>query len=116
MYLEDFREIVTKLKEEKDRRINYIDNLFEVDSSAAEFIAENKYTNSICIENDMLINKLFGSELAEDVFWYLYDHKYGNEIVFDKVTYKITDTESYVQYVNNVYKLPMKPTNLSEET
>lgn len=111
MYLEDFRDIVAKLKEGKEFRSNYVNSLYEADCSLSDYVVENKYVNSVCMENDLLISKLFGTELAEDVFWYLYDCKQGSKIVFDDVTYEITDFKSYIDYVNNVYKLPMKPSN-----
>lgn len=109
MYIEDFREIVEKLMTGKQHRNDYIDKINQADICLSDFIYDNEYTNSVARENDFLIGKLFGEELSEDVFWFLYDWKPGFDVTANEVTYKINDLNGYIDYVNNVYKLPMKP-------
>lgn len=116
MYLEDFKEIVENLMIGKQDRSDYIDKINQTDRCLSDFIYDNQYVNSVAVENDFLIRKLFGEELTEDVFWFLYDWKPGYDITVNEVTYNINDLESYIDYVNNVYKLPMRPKIIKEET
>ena len=109
MYLEDFREIIETIKLHKETRDNYLEKLRSVDGYLSDFIFENVYSNSIGMENDFLIKKIFGEQFSEEVFWFLYDWKPGYCIEANNVTYKIADIDSYIDYINNVYKLPMKP-------
>jgi hypothetical protein len=110
MYIEDFREIVVRLKDSIECREKYLDNLRKVDVSLVESVFENKYVDSALQENDFLVGKLFG-DLSDDVFWFLYDHKPGFEVIVNEVKYVVTDIDSYVDYIEQVYKLPMKPKN-----
>ena len=109
MYLEDFREIVEKMVATHEAKTHYTNKLREVDLILGDFVIENRYTNLIEMENEYLLRKLLGENLCEDVFWFIYDWKPGYEVGIDNVTYKIEDINSYMSYINNVYKLPMKP-------
>lgn len=109
MYLEDFREIVENVVSFKTIRDSYTDNLREEDSTLCDFVIENRYNESVFRENDYLLQKLLGIQLYEDLMWYIYDWKPGYDVVVENVTYTIIDINSYMNYINNVYKLPMKP-------
>jgi hypothetical protein len=108
MYIEDFSDIVFRLKSDIDFRENYLNRLRDVDSNLIDVIIDNKYVDSTLMQTDFLIDKVFG-ELTEHVFWYLYDWRPGFSIEHDGVNYIIEDFDDFVEATEQMYQLPMRP-------
>ncbi len=108
MYIEDFAEIVSKLRSNHEVREDYSDSISELDYCLSLYVIDNKYTNSVCMENDFLIQQLFG-ELTDHVCWFLYEWKPGYSIGDNGVDYVIETVQDFVDATQQIYQLPMKP-------
>ena len=114
IYLEDFREIASKLEEGHKESESYLDSLRKVDSSLSEFVTENKYTDVLYFQNQFFLRKLLGEELYDWVNWYLYERPCFHEgenpnCSVDGVEYSISDLDSFVDFAQHGLKLPMRP-------
>lgn len=114
MYLEDFREIVSKLEEDHKESEKYLESLRVIDSGLATFLCENKYTDILYFQNQFLLPKLLGNELYNWVTWYLYelplldDSEESNAWICD-VGYKVSDLDSFMDFAQHGLLLPMRP-------
>jgi hypothetical protein len=116
MYLEDFREIVSKLEQDHKESEKYLDSLRKIDSCLSSFICENKYTDILYFQSQFLLPKLLGNELYEWVTWYLYELPCFSEddephAWIDDVGYVIKDLDSFMDFAQHGLKLPMRPKN-----
>lgn len=114
IYLEDFREIVTKLENDHKESEKYLDSLRKVDSCLSSFICENKYTDILYFQSQFLLPRLLGNELYEWVTWYLYELPCLQEdeephAWVDNVGYVIKDLDSFMDFAQHGLKLLMKP-------
>ena len=68
-------------------------------------IHETKYVNSLTVAFERLCNKYLGERLYEEVMWFLYDRpKNSATITVDEKVYNITDSETFIAYLNEEYK------------
>lgn len=118
IYLEDFREIVSRLDTDNQKQETYMDSLRRVDSSLLDVLLENKYVNSFVMQREFLLETLLGRDLKDWVDWYLYECLMVTEpgtpnAWVEEVGYSITDFESFMDFAQHGLKLPMKPRNIS---
>ena len=115
VYLEDFIEIVTKLKSDNENLDKYRRDLRSVDPSLEEFISENLYTNTYYFQTQLVLDLFLGKELREWIDWFLYEMpefgKISDEpnVKIDDNNYNVTDIESFVHMAEHGLKLPRKP-------
>lgn len=114
MYIETFRLVVNQLKTSLTYRENYLKDLSKIDNNLSTNLVENKYIDSVLLENDFLIQNFFG-DLAEHVYWFLYDWKPGFQVVYNEVTYTIDTFEDYITCTQQMYNLPIMPKTRSED-
>ena len=67
MYIEDFREIMTKIESDFRANEKYLNDLRLIDYSASEFVSENQYSNTYAIQCEYLQRMLFGEELYDSL-------------------------------------------------
>lgn len=122
MYIEDFREIMTKIESDFRANEKYLNDLRLVDYSASEFVSENQYSNTYAIQCEYLQRMLFGEELYEWVCWYLYDkdlvNTYSSEPnveLRNGVKYQITHLNSFVDFVQQELGLKQRPIGTGNE-
>ena len=110
MYIEDFKQIVTRLEKDFIESEKYLEELRSVDDSVFDMVVHNNYALIFGMQLDFLNLKLFGEELYEWVSWYLYDK--GNnskDINYNGVKYTISDIDSFFLFAEQALNLPMKP-------
>jgi hypothetical protein len=93
-------DIVAKLKEYDIEQVAYLDSL-PVDISSAFF--DNKYTNALSAQRDLLIKALFG-DMSEDIEWFLYEFEAGKSpgphcILANGKAYTFKTNEDYYNYL-----------------
>lgn len=113
VYLEDFREVVTRLKSDHDKIEKYSDDMYKLDSSLASFVTENTLTDTYYFQTQFVLDIFLGKELREWVDWFLYEMpcfaKEGeSNCSIDGVEYTVTDIESFMHMVEHGLKLPKK--------
>jgi len=115
MYIEDFKDIVTRLQQDININNKYFDELSKIRLDLTSLICDNEYINIVQHQNEYLQKIIFGEELYDWVSWYLYDRKgWGREneyiVEYDGVKYIITDIDSFVDFAKQALGLKMKPT------
>jgi hypothetical protein len=122
MYIEDFREIMTRLESDHKSGEKYLDGLRVVDYSVSEFVTENQYSIIHALQCDYLQRVLFGEELYEWVCWYLYDKDFVNSHSSEPnvelkngVKYQITHLNSFVDFVQQELGLKQRPIGTGNE-
>lgn len=122
MYIEDFREIMTKIESDFRANEKYLNDLRLIDYSASEFVSENQYSNTYAIQCEYLQRMLFGEELYDWVSWYLYEkdlvNTYSSEPnveLRNGVKYQITHLNSFVDFVQQELGLKQRPIGTGNE-
>lgn len=114
MYLEDFKDIVTRLENDIIINNKYFDELSKFRLDLTSLICENEYINTVEHQNEYLQKFIFGEELYDWVYWYLYDRKgWGIDeykVEYDGVKYLVQDIDSFVDFAKHALGLKMKPT------
>lgn len=116
MYLEDFKDIVTRLEQDININNKYLDEISKFPLDLTSLICENEYINTVEFQNEYLQRFIFGEELYDWVSWYLYDRKgWGREndeyiVDYDGVKYLVQDIDSFVDFTKHALGLKMKPT------
>jgi hypothetical protein len=115
VYLEDFREIVTRLKSDNEKLDKYRCDLRSVDPSLEEVISENLYTNTYYFQTQLVLDLFLGKELRDWIDWFLYEMPEFDamndrpNVTIDGIDYHVTDIESFMLMAENGLKLPKKP-------
>ena len=122
MYIEDFKEIVSRLESDFKTGEKYLNDLRVVDYNASEFVTENQYSNIHAIQCEYLQKALFGEELYDWVGWYLYEkdlvNTYSSEPnveLRNGVKYQITHLNSFVDFVQQELGLKQRPIGTGNE-
>jgi hypothetical protein len=114
MYLEDFKNIVTRLETDWINNSKYLDDISKCGLDVVPIIIDNKYINTTELQNEYLQKFIFGEELYDWVNWYLYDRNLLNtdeeNVNYDGVNYLISDIDSFVDFAKHALSLKMKPT------
>jgi hypothetical protein len=115
VYLEDFREIVTRLKSDNEKLDKYRRDLRSVDPSLEEVISENLYTNTYYFQTQLVLDLFLGKELRNWIDWFLYEMPEFDatsdrpNVTIDGIDYHVTDIESFMLMAENGLELPKKP-------
>lgn len=101
------REIVSFFIKDAQYQLDYLNKLRSIDVSLTESF-DNGYYNSLIQCNNVLLKKLLGENIYEDVMWFLYSRpqeKNGDEIrvTNPEKSYIITDLDSFMDYLNDHY-------------
>jgi hypothetical protein len=122
MYIEDFKDIMTKIESDFRSNEQFLKDLRLVDYSASEFVSENQYSNTYACQCDYLQRMLFGEELFEWVSWYLYEkdlvnaHSSEPNVELENgVKYQITHLNSFVDFVQQELGLKQRPIGIGNE-
>ena len=86
-----FRQIV-KCHNDRDE---YLDKV-PTDLQASLF--DNRYTDSLCEERDILLKTIFG-EHTESIEWFLYEWKPGMKCASDGVETTIYSLDAYIEWI-----------------
>jgi hypothetical protein len=115
VYLEDFKEIVSRLKSDDGKLDKYRSDLRAVDPSLEEVISENLYTNTYYFQTQHVLDLFLGKELREWIDWFLYEMPEFDatndkpNVQIDDIDYHVTDVESFMHMAQQGLKLPKKP-------
>jgi hypothetical protein len=113
MYIEDFKDIVSRIETDMKNETKYLDEISKFPLDLTEIICDNEYINIVQHQNEYLQRIIFGEELYDWVYWYLYDRKgWGRDeykVEYDGVKYVISDIDSFVDFANHALGLKMKP-------
>jgi hypothetical protein len=93
-------DVVRKLKDWDTEQEEYLKS---IPSDIKSVFFENQYTNLLSMQKDLLIDQLFG-DMAEDVFWFLYEFEAGKSpgphcILADGTEYVYNTNEDYYAYL-----------------
>lgn len=86
-----FRKIV-ELHEKREAYFNTIP------PDLREFVYDNQYANLLCMENDVLLEQVFG-EHFEDVMWFLYEWKAGYTVGVDGTETVINSLDEFITWL-----------------
>ncbi len=100
-----FKEFVEQFVETEYKMTSWLDTVPEQIRSA---FFDNDYTDSQGYFITYLVETFLGDNLAEEVFWFLYDWKPGADIYVTKegggsITYTINNIDDFVAYCATEY-------------
>ena len=94
-------ELVKLVIEEYNKQSEWLDSL-PIEIQSAFF--DNAYVQSLHHTNDKALELALGTELYEDLNWFLYDKPDGKTTVtIDSKSYDIETIEDYLSFVEEVY-------------
>lgn len=94
-------DIIKLIIDEYKIRCEWLDSL-PIEIQSAFF--DNAYVQSLHRTNDKALTLALGTELYEDLCWFLYDKPNGKSTVtFDGKPYDIETVEDYLSFVKEVY-------------
>lgn len=104
---EEFKETVEYIYALNKVSEEYTNDLRKVDSDLAEYMEENSKVELLYRINDKLMTTVFG-DMIEDVFWLLYEWKFGMGMSFEvnDKKYLINTLEDFFNYIFKVYYTP----------
>ena len=112
MYIEDFRNLVTRLESDLKESEKYLDTLRSVDYAFSEMVSENKYSQIHAIQNDYLLKFFLDEELFDWVTWYLYEKSFFDDnynAEYNGIEYTISGIDSFVVFAEQALGLKHKP-------
>lgn len=119
IYLEDFRNIVSRLEDDDIKLNKYLDMLRNAETCIVDSVIENRYSNIISQQKDFLLECCLGSDLKNWVEWYLYERvldptPIDSNAWVDGVGYTISNLDSFMDFAQHGLKLPMRPREIDE--
>lgn len=102
-----FKERLLRILSAKEAQDKYIDS---IPSDIRDAIFDNTYSNEQGMLNDFLMKELFGDQLVEEVYWFLYDWKPGVTITTrtssgSPIVHVINTIDDFVGFAVQHYKV-----------
>ena len=92
--------VVKQLRKLTQRQDQYIESL---PREFQEVVQDNEYTNCASMQTDVVLKELFGSEMYEDVCWFLYEFTPGKSpgphIIVNGTEYFLLSDDDYYEYL-----------------
>ena len=100
MDFDTFKYIADTAIEEYQVRQEWID---KIPKDIVQAFFENEYVDSLDRERSIYFEEALGSDLKEELEWYLYECKFGDRITKGNITWTINSREDFYSFIRDEY-------------